>query len=236
MERFLAKVDQTGDCWVWTSPTVTKGYGLFWFEGRMERAHRFAYRFFVGPIPAGRELDHLCHTRDLSCPGGDACPHRRCVRPDHLEPVDHRTNMIRGRNSGRRVGQSFGVKDTLTHCPQDHEYTPENIYEAPSGRLECRECRSARKQGKRPRSESLPSVCLNALGALGGNGTATQVLQQLRAQGRSADLYRVTTSLGRLSARELPLVARTYRGSRGGQYDASAWEVTDAGRVLLARD
>ena len=36
----------------------------------------------VGPIPDGREIDHLCRNH-------------RCVNPDHLEPVTHLENMRR---------------------------------------------------------------------------------------------------------------------------------------------
>ena len=252
-ERFLAKINQTNDCWIWTGNVMEKGYGLFTINRRTIRAHRASYIFFVGPIPADKELDHLCHSMDLSCPGGNTCLHRRCVRPDHLEPVDHRTNTLRGRGARRRrppgtpkaprpsrarpVRKARVPKPNIpkTCCPQGHEYTTENTYQPPNGRRECRKCRAARKQGKRPRSESLPMMCLAALGELGGSGTATQVLQQLRAQDKQADLYRVTTSLGRLAAREQPLLMRTYQGSAGGQRDASIWEPTDAGWLLLTR-
>lgn len=32
---------------------------------------------------------------------------------------------------------------TKTHCRHGHEYTPENVYNAPDGDRECRECRKA---------------------------------------------------------------------------------------------
>ena len=48
--------------------------------------------------------------------------------------------------------------ENLTHCPQGHEYTPENIYRTPGypTRRYCRECRvlhelKRRKAGSRPR-------------------------------------------------------------------------------------
>jgi hypothetical protein len=45
-----------------------------------------------------QDLDHLCHNADLQCPGGRGCPHRRCVRPDHLEVVTRQVNVRRGRS------------------------------------------------------------------------------------------------------------------------------------------
>lgn len=50
----------------------------------MRRAHRVVYESLVGPIPAGLELDHTCRVR-------------RCVNPDHLEPVTHAENQRRSR-------------------------------------------------------------------------------------------------------------------------------------------
>ena len=50
------------------------GYGQVRRNNRMVKAHRLAYELFVGPIPDGLQLDHLCRNR-------------ACVRPDHLEPA-----------------------------------------------------------------------------------------------------------------------------------------------------
>lgn len=94
-ERFWAKVEKGEGCWQWTATVVQEGYGSFKYEGRTLGAHRVAYRLTRGPIPMGMQLDHRCHTDDLSCPGGLACPHRRCVNPDHLEVVDNDENQRR---------------------------------------------------------------------------------------------------------------------------------------------
>lgn len=99
--RFLASIRKAENgCWVWTKRCQDSGYSQFVPYGRPVLAHRFAYEFFVGPIPDGLELDHVCHTHDASCPGGPACLHRRCVNPDHLEPV---TPLENKRRSRRRV-------------------------------------------------------------------------------------------------------------------------------------
>lgn len=151
-DRFWAKVDKSGDCWVWTSSLYRFGYGQFFLSrGKSISAHRYAYEALVGPVPQGLELDHLCHTRDLSCPGGWTCPHRKCVNPAHLEPVTHAENMARGRNAGRtRMGD--------THCQHGHEFTPENTYRRPNGSRQCRACRAAHRRSYRTKSEaaSLP--------------------------------------------------------------------------------
>lgn len=88
--------------------------------------------------PSGLELDHLCHTNSQECTGGDTCLHRRCVNPDHLEPVTHRVNTIRG------LGFS-GVAARKTHCMRGHEFTPENTYIKPNGTRRCKTCHRAVK-------------------------------------------------------------------------------------------
>jgi DNA-binding XRE family transcriptional regulator len=67
-------------CWVWLRNINEKGYGKI---GWKTRAHRAYYERFVGPIPEGMMLDHLCRIR-------------ACVNPDHLEPVTNGENVRRG--------------------------------------------------------------------------------------------------------------------------------------------
>jgi hypothetical protein len=69
--RFYAKVDTTGDCWVWTGQKIPSGYGRFTMQGRRHMAHRAAYTLFVGNIPDGMDVLHRC----------DNPP---CCNPDHL--------------------------------------------------------------------------------------------------------------------------------------------------------
>ena len=91
-DRFWSKVEKSAGCWLWTAG-LCHGYGQFSFLGLDVRAHRFAYELLVGPIPAGLEIDHLC--RD-----------RACVNPDHLEPVTHRENGLRGESPAVRIHRS----------------------------------------------------------------------------------------------------------------------------------
>jgi hypothetical protein len=71
---------QTG-CVEWRGRTNGR-YGLFTLVDRNILAHRYAYDEQVGPIPEGLEVDHLCDVK-------------RCVRPDHLEPVTPAENKRR---------------------------------------------------------------------------------------------------------------------------------------------
>jgi hypothetical protein len=67
------------ECWEWDRFRVARGYGRF---GGAVVAHRWVYERFIGKVPDGLELDHLC--RNTSC-----------VNPAHLEPVTHAENMRR---------------------------------------------------------------------------------------------------------------------------------------------
>src|SRR4051794_23371909 len=65
-DRFWAKVDKSGDCWVWCAGLTDDGYGRFrvsWKPDVRKLAHVFAYELLVGPVLKGKQLDHQCHNR-----------------------------------------------------------------------------------------------------------------------------------------------------------------------------
>ena len=139
--RFLSKVDRRGDdeCWPFTDHTNTTGYGKFGVGGKMVSAHVYAYGMFVGPIPEGYEVDHLCHDPKI-CHLVESCPHRACVNwLRHLKPATHRENSLR---SGA-VPARNAIK---THCDHDHEFTLENTQIRREGGRKCRACK--RKNSK----------------------------------------------------------------------------------------
>src|SRR5512135_3565935 len=77
IERFRERyeVDPETGCWNWTHTLHYKGYSKFWTpEG--DEGHTFSYRYFVGPIPDGKEIHHKCRNR-------------KCVNPNHLEVKTH---------------------------------------------------------------------------------------------------------------------------------------------------
>lgn len=120
-----------GGCILRTVGIDRDGYGLIRESGgKTRRAHRVAYELLVGPIADGFHLDHLCHTVDVSCPGGPGCLHRRCINPWHLEPVTSLENSLRGGNARKR------------YCTKGHEFTEANTYMC-RGTRQCRACNRA---------------------------------------------------------------------------------------------
>lgn len=128
LDRFTEKyLVLPNGCWDWQA-TKARGYASFRFEGRYVRAARWAYEYFVGPIPDDEEIDHTCHSRSTDCPGGELCQHRACVNPAHLEPVNKTEHGLRS----RRKVCAAGLHD-LTDPANRH----------PSGRG-CYACAKAR--------------------------------------------------------------------------------------------
>ena len=142
--RFLAKVERTDvGCWRWTGAGKGNGYGIIAYQGRVVSAHRVAYELFVGPIPDGLVVDHLCHTADSDCPGAFACLHRRCVNPAHLVAVTTSENLRRGKGF-------VGRQSRQTHCIHGHVFDAENTRHHNGHRL-CKACErvnNARRSGR----------------------------------------------------------------------------------------
>lgn len=114
-------------CVEWTGFLDRDGYGQFRPGGRTSskvRSHRWAFEYFVGPIPDGLVLDHLCRNR-------------ACVSPAHLEVVTSQENWLRGDGPAR-------INAGKTHCINNHPLSGDNLYVARDGKRACKTCRKTR--------------------------------------------------------------------------------------------
>jgi hypothetical protein len=123
--RFEKFVNRTETCWLWTG-YLLRGYGRFWFRGKIYLAHRWSYERFVEPIPNGLSLDHLCRVTN-------------CVNPAHLEPVTHRENCLRGVSP-------VAAHAKKTHCPRGHEYDGVRTYRGSGEHRFCYTCKRAQQR------------------------------------------------------------------------------------------
>lgn len=126
-ERFMRQVEiiQSSGCWEWQGTLQKNGYSTFGLEAKSLRGHRWSYEHFIGPIPEGLQIDHLCRNRS-------------CVNPEHLEPVTARENSRRAMRAS---------------CVNGHPFSEENTY-MHGGRRYCRTCRSARNRARYQRTEA----------------------------------------------------------------------------------
>lgn len=138
-DRLFEVIVLENGCWEWQGYVDEKtGYGFICVRRdgvkRTPAIHRYFYEELVGTPPSGVHLDHTCHNNDLTCNGGPDCRHRRCVNPDHLDPVTPAVNISRGRGLAAQNAAK-------THCPEGHEFTEDNTYVEPKGGRQCMACR-----------------------------------------------------------------------------------------------
>lgn len=139
-ERFWSRVDKSGECWEWQGAKDRKGYG------RLRRA-----KIRNSPLHAHRYAWFLTNGEWPEC-ALHRCDNPSCVRPEHLfagSVADNNRDMKekrRGVPPPRRV---------WTHCPQGHEYTPENLKPNGPGKVTCRRCSQERQRAAYSKTRSV---------------------------------------------------------------------------------
>lgn len=127
----VEKIDRSKSCWVWEGAIDGCGYGVY----NHKKAHRLVYELYRGPIPKGLHIDHLCRNRP-------------CVRPDHLDAVPNKVNVLRGIGTGAKFARR-------THCNKGHEFTKENTQIRSDGGRRCVICKKENDRARDNRPDGI---------------------------------------------------------------------------------
>lgn len=123
LEHFDSKliVGHPDDHWSLDTYRDESGYHVISVGGgRKDRGHRVSYELFVGAIPRGFVVDHLCVTE-------------WCCNPAHLEAVTH----------GDNIRRSYSI------CDHGHDLiNPANYYQRSNGGRICKPCNDRRNAAR----------------------------------------------------------------------------------------
>ena len=147
--KHLVPVGSKEDCWQYGGYISKQtGYGTIHAKAgnrwNKYHAHRLIYTALVGELPTNIVLDHTCRNR-------------RCVNPNHLDPVTDRVNVRRGATIIARALAK-------THCKNGHPFNAANTFMRGNHRR-CRACnilyklrsKQAAKGTLMPLSEAKPT-------------------------------------------------------------------------------
>lgn len=147
-KNFWCRVQKGGaeECWLWLGPKRNM-YGVAWYRGKGCGAHRLAWQFTHGEIPALAAADSrgACILHRCDTPA--------CVNPAHLFLGSHRDNMADKNAKDRNAWKNKPL------CKKGHQRTSDNLYVARGGGRSCRACHRERqtKYNKLRKSSALRS-------------------------------------------------------------------------------
>lgn len=135
VEMFWRNVQKGEGCWPWTAAKHRDGYGRANVKHKgIKIAHRMAWEYTHGTVPAGMDV---CHT----------CDNRICCNPAHLYLGTHAENMWDMRRKGRNPQVLFsddqirairskltGRRGELAEIAKEYGCSPTTIWQIKDGR------------------------------------------------------------------------------------------------------
>ena len=92
IERFEGYIQKTDECWLWTGGRDIKDYGIFFYKGKAQFAHRVSLLIYkkLTALTPGLQVRHSCR---------NTC----CVNPDHLSEGTRQQNAADKRRDGTNL-------------------------------------------------------------------------------------------------------------------------------------
>ncbi len=140
LDRLRANSEQIGECLVWQGSVVGE-YGQIRVGDKIMRVHRAAWIERYGEIPA--ETPIVRHV---------GCNNKLCWADEHLMLGTQKDNMADRDASGHNHWAN------QTHCPNNHEYTPETTEWIKRDGRPGRRCLTCKRAHERRKTQSKQRV------------------------------------------------------------------------------
>lgn len=119
----VSQTNVVGECWMWTGARNDHSdYGRITLRQEKVYVHRLSYELFVGPIPEGLTIDHICRNTG-------------CLNPAHLRAVTQRDNTVKYGKTG-----ACAVNSRRTYCKNGHPFDSNNTRVRHNGHRQCKTC------------------------------------------------------------------------------------------------
>ena len=131
--RASSSIDEITGCWNWLKMLDRDGYPRMKtgrrknYDRRHAGAHRVSYEHYVGAIPPGMVIDHLCRNRG-------------CINPEHLRVVYPRQNTLENSLAVTALNAQ------KTHCKRGHSLSGDNLVIVSDGSRQCGQCLKLRQK------------------------------------------------------------------------------------------
>jgi len=126
------KLLMANGCWYYSGFRTPAGYGQLHYDHSTWDVHRLSMKLFKPEeFDKNLNVNHKCNNPS-------------CFNPEHLYSGTQKDNIRDCINSGNKSELN------RTHCPQGHDYTPENTYVRPNGHRDCKICAS--KKGRKEKA------------------------------------------------------------------------------------